>query len=86
MCFHAADVLTGRCPGPCRDDTAELAARMALIDEADFAAAQRHDDAVLAEHYGAPLDQIRARRRDLQRVERVDARDWRVRFGRRAPS
>lgn len=71
MCCHARDVLIGCAPGPYGDDHAALSVRNALIDDDDFGRWHQCDDAVLAERYGVPLDQIHAKRLDMQRMERV---------------
>ena len=67
MCFHAREVITGRAPAPYTDLDAELAARRALIHDEDFCACWQSDDATLAERYVVPLDQVAAKRVDLQR-------------------
>jgi hypothetical protein len=71
MCCHARDVLTGAAPGPYSDAAAELAVRIALVDDSDFRLYQQWDDAWLAERYAVPLDQIAHKRHDLQRAERI---------------
>src|SRR4051794_29365506 len=71
MCCHARDVLIGAAPAPYADAHAELYVRSVLIDDRDFEFRQHWDDALLAERYAVPLDQIQHKRRDLQRAERV---------------
>lgn len=67
MCFHAREVIIGRAPAPYQDADAELAARRALIHDQDFRVCWQYDDAELAERYVVPLEQIAAKRDDLQR-------------------
>ena len=71
MCCFARDVMVGATPGLYDDAAAELAVRSALVDDGAFAALSAWDDSDLAEHFGLPLDQVRAKRRDLCRPERV---------------
>ena len=71
MCCFARDVLTGAVAGPYGADAAELAVRSMLIDERDFAAHRQEPDAVLAERYAVPLDQIAQKRLDLQRSDHL---------------
>ena len=71
MCCHARDVLIGAAPAPYADAHAELYVRSVLIDDGDFAHCQHWNDALLAERYAVPLDQIPQKRRDLQRAERI---------------
>jgi hypothetical protein len=66
MCFHAREVITGRAPVPYTDADAELAARRSLIHDHAFSACWDCDDAILAEQFVVPLDQIAAKRVDLQ--------------------
>jgi hypothetical protein len=70
MCCFARDVMVGATTGPYHAAAAELAVRSALVDDHAFAALSAWDDSDLAEHFGLPLDQVGAKRRDLRRPER----------------
>lgn len=74
MCWYAREVMVGGVPGPYSDSAAELTVRDALIDDEDFVACSAWDDAMLAERYAVPLDQIPHKRSDLQRGERLQRR------------
>lgn len=65
MCAYAREILTGRLPGPYRDDDAEHFARTALIDPAILARYPRATDEQLADFLGVPLAQLTARRAEL---------------------
>lgn len=65
MCVYARDVASGELPGPYSDAAAELFARLTLIDDDDFRARAGDTDRQLADHFRVPLEQIAAKRRDL---------------------
>ncbi len=67
MClgYFALSVSDGTIRNAYTHARAEHFARCALIPEATFLAVQAYGDAVLAEHFGVPLEQIDERRRDL---------------------
>ena len=68
MCAYAERVRSGRLPGPYSDGQAEMFARSALIDDDEFRhlVANGYDDLLLAGHFAVPLEQIAAKRRDLE--------------------
>lgn len=68
MGFFALDVLDGHQAGPYTTEAAERFARGALMPACEFRALAGHDDAVLAEHFNVPLEQVAARRREVLRV------------------
>ena len=67
MCVFAERVNTGELPGPYSDHRAELYARSALIDDNEFLRADGEgvSDEALAERFNVPVEQIAAKRRDL---------------------
>ncbi len=56
---------TGELPGPYRDEHAELFARCALVDEAEFERLIDRPDGELAEHFGVPVAQVGLKRGGL---------------------
>ena len=65
LAFFALSVIDGAIPGRYTAARAEHFARCALIPEREFVALECYDDAVLAERFGVPLEQIAQRKRDL---------------------
>ena len=67
MCAYAERVRSGHLPGRYADELAELFARSLLIDDDEFLEldANRYDDDLLAGHFGVPVEQVAAKRRDL---------------------
>lgn len=65
MCVYAREILTGRLPGPYSDDDAERFARTALIDPAILARYPHAADRELADLLGVPVEQLTARRVEL---------------------
>ncbi len=70
MAAFALRVRDGSAPGPYTDDRAERFARLALMEDGEFRMldANRLDDALLAGHFGVPVEQVEAKRRDLERA------------------
>lgn len=66
IAFYALDVEDGHLAGPYTSARAEHFARCALMPDTEFAALERHPDAVLAEHFNVPLDQVGEKRVDLR--------------------
>lgn len=71
MCWYARDVLTGVAPGPYSDSLAEFCVRAFLVDDHDFAAVRHCEDAILAEHFAVPLDQVAKKRLDLPELPQM---------------
>ena len=67
--FFAHDVVIGRIRGPYTQRRADHFARCALLPDEDFLAVARYADALLAEHFNVPLDQVREKRADLRALE-----------------
>ena len=65
MCLYLRDVADGVVPGPSAE-LATLYARLLLIPSEALAARTDWADAVLAEHFNVPLEEIRERRLDLE--------------------
>lgn len=72
MCRCAADILTGRLPGPYTDDKARAYARGALIAPEHLERSAPAGDARLAQGLGVPLAELQAARSELvyQRAQR----------------
>lgn len=85
MCWYARDVLTGLAPGPYNDRAAEFCVRSFLIDDDDFALHWRFDDALLAERYAVPLDQVTQKRLELHSPKPSDPGEARGLVGRLRP-
>ena len=66
MCLYARDVREELVPGPYSDARAELYARCLLLPDRAAAAAAGLSDQELAEARGVPLEQVRAKRRELE--------------------
>ena len=66
MCLYARDVREELVPGPYSDQHAELYARCLLLPDRAAAAAASLSDQDLAEARGVPLEQVRAKRRELE--------------------
>jgi Zn-dependent peptidase ImmA (M78 family) len=66
MAFFARDVMSGRLPGPYSGRRAEHFARCALLPDEEFAALERFPEAVLAEYFNVPLEQVAEKRVDLE--------------------
>jgi len=66
MCLYAHDVPGGLVPGPYSDQRAELYARCLLLPDQAVTAATTLTDAELAERFGVPLEQARAKRGELR--------------------
>ncbi len=66
MCLYAHDLRRGLVPGPYSDRRAELYARCLLLCDRAVATAAALSDAELAERFGVPLEQARAKRGELQ--------------------
>ena len=66
MCLCAHDVRHGLVPGPYTDRRAELYARCLLLPDRAVATAAGLTDAELAERFGVPLEQARAKRGELR--------------------
>ncbi len=69
MTAYAMKVLDGTAPGPYTNERAERFARLALIDDEEFRMldANEFDDAVIAGHFGVPVEQVAAKRADVER-------------------
>ena len=67
MASYALQVKDGSAPGPYSDERAELFARLALMDDDEFAEldAQGFGDDVIAGHFSVPPEQVAAKRDDL---------------------
>jgi len=65
MCMYAHDVRRGLVPGPYTDQRAELYARCLLLPDRAAAAGADLSDKQLAEAWGMPLEQVRAKRCEL---------------------
>ncbi len=65
MCMYAHDVRHGLVPGPYSDARAELYARCLLLPDRAAAAGADLSDKQLAEAWGMPLEQVRAKRCEL---------------------
>lgn len=63
--YFALSVDDGSIPGEYTAGRAGHFARCALIPQDSFLALDDHDDAILAEHFGVPLEQIAERRFDM---------------------
>lgn len=68
MCLYSREVREGRTERAYEDADAELFARCALIDDAEFEALAEGDDADLAERFAVPVEQIAGKRGDLRAV------------------
>ncbi len=68
MAAFALRVRDGSAPGPYTDERAERFARLALMEDDEFRmlAANRLDDQLLAGHFGVPVEQVEAKRQDLE--------------------
>ena len=64
--FFALDVLSGRIRGPYTQRRADHFARCALLPDEDFLPIAGHADALLAEHFNVPLEQVGEKRADLR--------------------
>ena len=65
MCLYARDVHEELVPGPYSDARAELYARCLLLPDRAAAAGADLSDKQLAEAWGMPLEQVRAKRCEL---------------------
>lgn len=70
MCLYSCDVDAGDVPGPFTSSAAELYARCVLMPDEEFERHEREPDGVLARRFGVPVDQIPAKRRDLEALRR----------------
>jgi hypothetical protein len=75
MCCYAGTLLRGELPGPYADADAELCVRNVLMPDQEFVGHWYERDADLAERFAVPLDQVRKKRLDLHRAERVQ-QEW----------
>ena len=66
MCLYAHDLHHALVPGPYTDQRAELYARCLLLPDRAVAAAAGLTDDELAERFEVPLEQVRAKRRELR--------------------
>lgn len=67
MAAYALRVHDGTAPGPYTDDRAERFARLALMDDDEFRMldANEVDDVLIAGHFDVPVEQVEAKRADL---------------------
>ncbi len=73
MAFFACDVASGLLPGPYTTRRAEHFARCALLPDEEFLPVEPFPDAVLAEYFNVPLDQVAEKRADLEAARQLDA-------------
>lgn len=66
MCLYSRDVDQGHVPRPYRDEDAELYARCLFLPDDRFVAPAHEDDCDLADRFGVPVEQIAAKRRDIE--------------------
>lgn len=69
MAAYALRVRDGSAPGPYTHERAERFARLALMDDDQFQMLDANElpDDLIAGHFGVPVEQVDAKRRDLQR-------------------
>ncbi len=67
MTAYAMKVRDGSAPGPYTNERAERFARLALMDDEEFRMLDANElgDAVIAGHFGVPVEQVAAKRTDL---------------------
>jgi hypothetical protein len=67
MASYALQVKDGSAPGPFTDERAERFARLVLMDDDEFRAldANRLEDDLIAGHFSVPVEQVAAKRDDL---------------------
>ena len=73
MAFFARDVSAGRLPGPYSTRRAEHFARCALLPDEEFRQIERYPEAVIAEYFGVPLEQVAEKRADLEAARHLSA-------------
>jgi hypothetical protein len=68
MAAYAMRVRDGSAPGPYTHERAERFARLALMEDDQFRMfdANRLDDRLIAGHFGVPVEQVEAKRNDLE--------------------
>ena len=64
MTAYARDIITGHLDGPFTSQRAELYARIALMPALQFTRLADRSDDNLADHFGAPVEQVALRRHD----------------------
>jgi hypothetical protein len=74
MAFFARDVVSGKLKGPYTARRAEHFARCALMPESEFVALARYPEAVLAEYFNVPLEQVAERRADIEAAALLTSR------------
>jgi hypothetical protein len=70
MCLYSRDVDAGEVPGPFTSGDAELYARCVLMPDEEFERHARERDGELARSFGVPVEQVAAKRRDLEALRR----------------
>ena len=78
MAFFGRDVAAGRLPGPYSTRRAEHFARCALLPDEEYAQLERFPDAVLAEYFNVPLEQVAEKRIDVEAASWLAASDPRL--------
>ena len=68
MCIYASEVLLGNAPTPYEQRLAEVFARSALMPADEFRDQSDADDQALAMHFNVPVEQVAARRLELDEV------------------
>lgn len=66
MCLYSRDVDAGEVPGPYTRRAAEFYARCVLVPDEEFVEVEHASDAALAARFAVPVEQIAAKRRDLE--------------------
>ncbi len=68
MTAYAMKVRDGSAPGPYTDERAERFARLVLMADEEFRMLEANElnDDVIAGHFGVPVEQVAAKRGDLQ--------------------
>ena len=66
IAFFVRDVVSGKLDGPYTARRAEHFARCALMPEDEFLPLERYPEAVVAEYFNVPIEQVAERRADIE--------------------